>query len=124
MIRLGNERDELGIVFDQVGTPTYARDLALALLQIIDKVETQSAAWQSGIYHFSNEGVCSWYDFTKAIHAIKGISCNVKPIESKDFPTPVRRPNYSVLNKKKIKATYSIEIPYWLDSLKDCLKLL
>ena len=125
MIRLGNERNELGVVFDQVGSPTYARDLALGILQIVSKIEEGSKIWVSGIYHYSNEGVCSWYDFTKAIHKLKGItSCNVKPIESKEFPTPVKRPNYSVFNKKKIKSTYDISIPYWYDSLIDCLALL
>ena len=125
MIRLGNERPELGIVFDQVGTPTYARDLASAILNIVFTIEEGSNKWIAGVYHYSNEGVCSWYDFTKAIHQLKGItSCNVKPIESKDFPTPVKRPNYSVFNKKKIKATYQIDIPYWKDSLEDCLTLL
>lgn len=125
MIKYGNERPELGIVFDQIGTPTYARDLAVSIMQIITKIESGTKAWTNGIYHFSNEGVCSWYDFTKTIHALKGItSCNVKPIESKDYPTPVRRPHYSVLNKKKIKTTFEITIPYWKDSLEDCLNLL
>jgi dTDP-4-dehydrorhamnose reductase len=124
MIKYGNERDELNVVFDQVGTPTYARDLAIAILEIISKTASGAKEWTAGMYHFSNEGVCSWYDFTKEIHTIKGISCNVKPIESKDYPTPVRRPHYSVLNKKKIKTTFDLAIPYWKDSLEDCLKLL
>jgi len=125
MIKFGNERPELGIVFDQIGSPTYARDLAESIMQIISKIESGTKSWTNGIYHFSNEGVCSWYDFTKIIHELKGItSCNVKPIESKEYPTPVRRPHYSVLNKKKIKTTFDIAIPYWKDSLEDCLKLL
>ena len=124
MIKYGNERDELNIVFDQVGTPTYARDLAQSVLEIISKTATGIKEWISGIYHFSNEGVCSWYDFTKEIHELKGITCIVKPIESKEYPTPVRRPHYSVLNKKKIKTMFDIAIPYWKDSLKDCLNLL
>jgi dTDP-4-dehydrorhamnose reductase len=125
MIKYGNERDELNIVFDQVGTPTYAHDLAHTVLEIISKTAAKTKEWIPGIYHYSNEGVCSWYDFTKEIHAIKAIkTCNVKPIESKDYPTPVRRPHYSVLNKKKIKTTFDISIPYWKDSLEECLKLL
>jgi len=125
MIKYGKEREELNIVFDQVGTPTYANDLAKTILEIILKTSTGKKQWIAGIYHFSNEGVCSWYDFTKEIHTLKGITtCNVKPIESKDYPTPVRRPHYSVLNKAKIKSTFEISIPYWKDSLEDCLKLL
>lgn len=119
MLKLGRERDELNVIFDQVGTPTYAGDLAEAILKIIS-----SEKIISGIYHFSNEGVCSWYDFTKTIHRIAGITCNVKPIESKDFPAKVTRPHYSVLNKAKIKSVYSIEIPYWEDSLEKCIDIL
>jgi dTDP-4-dehydrorhamnose reductase len=125
MIRLGKERAELGVVFDQIGSPTYARDLADCILQIISKTDTNTCNWQPGIYHYSNEGVCSWYDFTQEIHAAAGIStCKVKPIETKDYPTPARRPHFSVFNKKKIKTTYGIDIPYWKKSLEACIKLL
>ena len=119
MIRLGRERDTLGVIFDQVGTPTYARDLAVAIFVAINK------GIVPGVYHFSNEGVCSWYDFTKAIHAIAGIKgCNVKPLHTEDYPTKATRPHYSVLDKTKIKETYGIEIPYWMDSLKECMEIL
>ena len=121
MIRLGKERDELGVIYDQVGTPTYAGDLAETILHIIKTDIDSSIPFIAGIYHYSNEGVASWYDFTLAIHREKSISCRIKPIESKEFPTPAPRPKYSVLNKGKIKKQYSVEIPYWLDSLKKCL---
>jgi dTDP-4-dehydrorhamnose reductase len=119
MIRLGKEQEILNVVFDQVGTPTYAHDLAAAILEIIRKGES---AWAPGIYHYSNEGVCSWYDFALAVHRLAGISCRVLPVESKDFPTPTVRPPYSVFNKHKIKSTFGIEIPYWMDSLKVCIQ--
>jgi len=116
MIRLGNERSELGVIFDQIGTPTYARDLATAIMVAINKGVVP------GIYHFSNEGVISWYDFTKAIHRIAGIkNCRVRPLHTEEYPTPAARPHYSVLDKTKIKQTYGIEIPYWEESLKDCI---
>ena len=119
MIRLGKERDTLGVIFDQIGTPTYARDLARAIYVAIRQGVV------SGVYHFSNEGVCSWYDFTKAIHRIAGISnCKVKPLHTEEYPTPAKRPNYSVLDKTKIKETYHIEIPYWMDSLVECIEAL
>ena len=119
MIRLGRERDKLGVVFDQVGTPTYAHDLAVAIMQILSKGP------QRGIYHFTGEGVCSWYDFTVMIHKFAGITgCHVSPIHSADYPTPAARPHYSVLDKTKIKKTYGIEIPYWADSVKKCVALL
>ena len=117
MMRLGREKAELGVVFDQIGTPTYARDLAVAIFTAIEKGVTP------GVYHFSNEGVCSWYDFTKAIHRIAGITtCNVKPLHTSEYPTPATRPSYSVLDKTKIKETYGIEIPYWENSLEECIK--
>jgi len=119
MIKLGSERDVLNVIFDQVGTPTYAADLAVAILQIL-----QADQFVSGIYHYSNEGVCSWYDFTKKIHKLAGVSCHVKPIETKDYPTRTPRPHYSVLNKSKIKTVYGIEIPYWEDSLGICISKL
>ena len=116
MIRLGRERDSLGVIFDQVGTPTYARDLACAIFAAIRQGVTP------GIYHFSNEGVCSWYDFTKAIHRLAGItSCNVKPLHTSEYPTKAKRPHYSVLDKTKIKEVYHVEIPYWEESLKECI---
>ena len=116
MIRLGKERESLGVIFDQVGTPTYARDLARAIFAAIRQGVVP------GIYHFSNEGVCSWYDFTKAIHRLAGItSCRVKPLHTEEYPTPAKRPHYSVLDKTKIKNTYHIEIPYWMDSLQSCI---
>lgn len=123
MIRLGNERDHLRVVFDQIGTPTYAFDLASAILQIV-RLSASDENWKPGIYHFSNEGVCSWYDFAIEVHQLAGISCKVEPIESKDFPTLAKRPAYSVLNKAKIKSAYEIEIPYWRLSLKNCIKLI
>ena len=116
MIRLGRERDSLGVIFDQVGTPTYARDLARAIFVAIRQGVVP------GVYHFSNEGVCSWYDFTKAIHRLAGITdCKVKPLHTEEYPTLAKRPHYSVLDKTKIKETYSIEIPYWMDSLQVCI---
>lgn len=119
MIRLGKEKTELGVIFDQVGTPTYARDLAVAIMTAINK------GIVPGTYHFSNEGVTSWYDFTKAIHRIAGItSCHVKPLHTSEYPTPAARPHYSVLDKTKIKATYGIEIPHWEESLSECIELL
>ncbi|MBK3518455.1 dTDP-4-dehydrorhamnose reductase [Carboxylicivirga marina] len=124
MIRLGNERDELGVIFDQVGTPTYAGDLADIILHIVDADISKVTTFEPGIYHYSNEGVASWYDFTLAIHQKMNISCRVNPIETKDYPTPAPRPHYSVLNKAKIKQVYNVSIPYWKDSLDKCLLLL
>lgn len=116
MIRLGQEKPELGVIFDQIGTPTYAGDLATAIMAAINH------GIVPGIYHFSNEGVISWYDFTKAIHRIAGItSCHVKPLHTAEYPTPAARPHYSVLDKTKIKQTYGIEIPYWEESLEKCV---
>ena len=116
MIGLGKERESLGVIFDQVGTPTYARDLASAIFVAIRQ------GVEPGIYHFSNEGVCSWYDFTKAIHRLAGITaCRVNPLHTEEYPTPAKRPHYSVLDKTKIKNTYHIEIPHWMDSLQSCI---
>lgn len=112
MIKYGGERDSLNVVFDQIGTPTYANDLALAVLDIIS---LNSTAF--GTYHFSNEGVASWYDFAKAIFDINNITVNLQPIRTKDYPLPANRPNYSVLDKSKIKSLLSKPIPYWKDSL-------
>jgi len=124
MLKLGSEREELGVIFDQVGTPTYAADLAQAILDIILAKASGRVANDSGIYHYTNEGVCSWYDFSNEIFRIEGIKCRVKPIETVDYPTPARRPHYSVLNKKKIKTTYDLTIPHWKDSLEICLNVL
>lgn len=120
MLRLGKERAQLGIIFDQIGSPTYAKDLAKAILDIIQ----QKPSNFNGVYHYSNEGVCSWFDFAKAIFELEGIDCKTNPIETKDYPTPAKRPHFSLLNKHKIKATFALEIPYWRDSLKACLALL
>ena len=107
------------MIFDQIGTPTYARDLAVAIFAAIEK------GIRPGVYHFSNEGVISWFDFTKAIHRIAGITtCHVKPLHTAEYPTPAHRPHYSVLDKTKIKQTYDIEIPYWEESLAECIALL
>lgn len=121
MIRLGMERDQLNVIFDQVGTPTYAGDLALAILEIIRKTDSESHEFVPGIYHYSNEGVCSWYDFAIAIHQVYGIHCEVNAIESKEYPSPVARPPYSVLNKSKIKSNFGVQIPYWRSSLEKCI---
>ena len=122
MIKLGSERESLNVIFDQVGTPTYALDLADAILKAMDQtIDTEHD--KGGVYHFSNEGVCSWYDFTIKIHEIAGINtCKVNPIETKDYPTKAARPHYSVLNKTKIKQTFNITIPHWEASLKECIK--
>ena len=122
MIKLGSERETLNVIFDQVGTPTYALDLADAILKAMDQtIDTDHE--KGGVYHFSNEGVCSWYDFTIKIHEIAGIkTCKVNPIETKDYPTKAARPHYSVLNKSKIKQTFNITIPHWEESLKNCIK--
>ncbi len=117
MLRLGKERGELGVVFDQVGSPTNAADLAAAILKVAESEE-----FVPGIYHYSNEGVASWYDFALAIFELSGVNCKVKPVLSENFPTPAKRPAYSVLNKAKIKGTYNLEVPYWRDSLKICIK--
>jgi dTDP-4-dehydrorhamnose reductase len=116
MLKYSQEREELKVVFDQIGTPTLAKNLAEAILQIISQ-SINKDYFVPGIYHYSNEGVCSWYDFAKAIVDKSNPKCKVNPIESKDYPTPVKRPFYSVLNKHKIKSTYNIEIPHWTDSL-------
>jgi dTDP-4-dehydrorhamnose reductase len=124
MLRLGADRPALNVVFDQIGTPTYAPDLAAALLAIIQKVENKQveASAIAGIWHYSNEGVTSWYDFAQAIFAIQGMACKVSPIETKDYPTPAQRPPFSVLNKAKIKTAFGLVIPHWRESLERCLK--
>ncbi|HIM75053.1 MAG TPA: dTDP-4-dehydrorhamnose reductase [Campylobacterales bacterium] len=118
MLRLGKERDSLGVIFDQVGTPTYARDLAKAILDIIPNIKNE----QLEIYNYSNEGVLSWYDFSKEIMRMAKIECEINPIETKDYPTPAKRPHYSLLNKSKIKKEFNLTIPYWKDSLTECIK--
>ncbi len=122
MLRLGADRDKLTVIFDQIGTPTYARDIAAATLLILEKLDTLSISEVAGIYHYSNEGIASWYDFAKAIFELRNISCHVLPIETKDYPTPAARPHFSVLNKAKIKTTFGLEIPHWRESLENCLK--
>ena len=118
MQKLTAEKDSLKVVFDQVGTPTYAGDLADAIARII---ETGQLGKQ-GIYHFSNEGVCSWYDFAREICELSGNTCNIQPCHSDEFPSKVKRPHFSVLDKTKIKDTFGIEVPYWKDSLKKCIR--
>lgn len=123
MLRLGREKTELNVVFDQIGTPTYASDLALAILKIV--MASENGNFHSGIYNFSNEGVCSWYDFTKAIHRLAGIkNCTVRPIEGSEYPARATRPFYSVMNKNKIKKTFGLVIPQWEESLSVCIEKL
>jgi dTDP-4-dehydrorhamnose reductase len=120
MLRLGKERDELNVIFDQVGTPTYARDLAKVILKIIQH-STLNTQHSVEIYHYSNEGVASWYDFAQAIFELSGVTCQVNPITTDQYPTPAKRPHYSVLDKTKIKNDFGITIPYWRDSLRECI---
>jgi dTDP-4-dehydrorhamnose reductase len=120
MLRLGKERDSLGVIFDQLGTPTYARDLAKTILDIFPQLKNESPE----IYHYSNEGVASWYDFTKAIFELANINCAVNSIVTDQYPTPATRPHYSLLNKSKIKKEFGIIIPYWKASLNECLQKL
>ena len=118
MMNLTATKPQLKVVFDQVGTPTYAYDLAKAIAVVIDKFDGS----QVGVYHYSNEGVCSWYDFTKMIAEYNGTTeCDIQPCHSDEFPSPVKRPSYSVLDKTKIKETFGVEVPYWTDSLKKCI---
>lgn len=120
MLRLTAEKEQLNVVFDQVGTPTYAGDLALAIFSIIEAGVYEG---NEGIYHFSNEGVCSWYDFAVEIAAVAGnTGCRINPCHSSEFPSPVTRPPYSVLDKTKIKATFDIDIPHWRESMEYCIK--
>lgn len=119
MLRYGKEKDELRVVYDQIGTPTYAEDLAKAIYAAIEADQ-----WHPGIYHFTNEGVCSWYDFTVEILRQAGVPCRVTPILSAEYQYKTPRPHYSVLDKAKVKTTFGITIPYWTDSLQACLKRL
>ena len=121
MLKLGNERDELGVIYDQVGTPTNACDLAKTCLDILSYNKETNMNSKGSLYHFSNEGVASWYDFSIAIMTLGKVNCHVKPIETKDYPTPAKRPHFSVLNKSKIKNDFEIDIPYWRDSLAKCI---
>jgi dTDP-4-dehydrorhamnose reductase len=125
MLRLGVEKPEIRVVSDQIGTPTYAMDLAGTLLEIMTKVENGEikAEMLAGIWHYSNEGAASWYDFAKAIMEIRNLPCVVRPINSKEYPTPAKRPPFSLLSKTKIKTAFGLEIPYWRDSLKSYLLL-
>lgn len=119
ILKLCKERESLNIIFDQIGTPTYARDLADVILKIVMNEE-----WKPGIYNYSNEGAASWYDFAVAIRDIAGLKTKILPIETHQYPTPAVRPKYSVLNKEKIKETFGLEIPYWRSSLEKCIALL
>jgi dTDP-4-dehydrorhamnose reductase len=120
MLRLGKEKRQFNVIFDQIGTPTYAKDLAAVIMKVIERESITGTE----IYHYSNEGVASWYDFAKAIMDNAKLNCVVKPIETENYPTPAKRPHYSVLNKSKIKEHFGIEIPHWQDSLRNCMKLL
>ena len=124
MLKLGHDKDELGVIFDQVGTPTNASDLAKTCLDILAYSKEANINSKGKIYHYSNEGVTSWYDFAKAIMELGSIDCKIRPIETKDYPTPAKRPHYSVLNKSKIKTDFNIQIPNWRDSLDKCIEKL
>ena len=124
MIRLGKEKESLSVVNDQKGTPTYAADLAKAIFQIIEESENKNS-FQAGIYHYTNEGVCTWYDFCLKIHELAGITtCKVYPVSTAEYPTKAARPLYSVLDKTKIKNTFHLTIPHWEDSLKSAFQRL
>ena len=120
MLKLGKLKDELGVIFDQIGTPTYAYDLAKAILDILPNIKNKKIE----IYNYTNEGVLSWYDFSKELMQMAKITCKINPIESYEYPTPANRPHYSLLNKSKIKKEFNISIPFWKDSLSRCLKVL
>ena len=124
MLKLGHDKDELGVIFDQVGTPTNASDLAKTCLDILAYSKEANINSKGNLYHYSNEGVSSWYDFASAIMELGSLDCKVRPIETKDYPTPAKRPHFSVLNKTKIKKDFNIEIPYWRDSLDKCVEKL
>jgi dTDP-4-dehydrorhamnose reductase len=124
VLRLGSEKDEVRMIYDQVGTPTMAGDLADAILQIVKITSEDASRFIPGIYHYSNEGITSWYDFAKEIIDLSGLKTRVLPIETSDYPLPAPRPQYSVLNKKKIQDTFGIGIPHWKDSLKKCIEKL
>lgn len=119
MLRLMNEREEISVVNDQIGSPTHAADLAQAIIHIID-----SSKWESGIYHYSNEGQISWYDFALAIRELTGSTCQIHPIPTSQFPTPAQRPKYSLLDKSKIKSIFGVRVPYWRDSLYEFIRMI
>ena len=119
MMRLGREREQLNVVFDQVGTPTFAADLAAAVISILDRYD--SGRVYAETYHYSNEGVCSWYDFAKVIMKTKGLKCTLQPVETSEYPTKAERPHYSVLHKGKIKQHWALDIPHWQESLERIL---
>lgn len=120
MLRLGKEKNELGVIYDQIGTPTYAKDLARTILNVIPKINNKNTE----IYNYSNEGVLSWYDFAKEIMKMAKLNCKINPIETFQYPLPAKRPHFALLNKSKIKKDFDIIIPYWKDSLDDCLRKL
>ena len=122
MLRLGNFKESIQVVYDQIGTPTYAKDLAKTCLDILSDESSTKISTKGSLYHYSNEGVTSWYDFAKAIMVISNIDCNIIPIETKDYPTQAVRPLYSVLDKSKITSDFKVTIPHWRDSLTNCIK--
>jgi len=124
MIQLGQDKNEFGVIVDQIGTPTYAYDLAKSILQIVSQIETNSNFQEFGTYHYSNNGVCSWYDFAQEIQLYARNVCKINAIESKDFYCLAKRPHYSVLNKSKIKHIFDLEIPHWRISMKKCIQRL
>ncbi len=124
MLRLGRERETIRVVYDQVGSPTHARDLAGAILEMVARAEKTPGLWAPGIYHYANQGVCSWYDFAAAVHALAGIRCRLIPVRTAEYPTLAARPPYSVLDKSKITALYGFSIPHWMESLRDCIIML
>ena len=124
MMRFGKERDELNVVSDQIGSPTYAVDLAMAILHIIQNEEFLNSGQKTQIYHYSNEGSCSWFDFAKEIFELTNIQCSVNPITTEQYPTPTQRPRNTLMNKDKIAKTFGINIPHWEVSLKTCIAAL
>jgi len=124
MLRLGKERDELNVVSDQIGSPTYAGDLARAILHIIQTEVFLNSSQETQIYHYSNEGICSWFDFAKEIFAFANIQCTISPIITEQYPTPAQRPTNTLMDKDKISQTFGVNIPYWKESLKTCIEIL
>jgi dTDP-4-dehydrorhamnose reductase len=124
ILRLGREKESIPVVFDQTGTPTYAADLAAAIMTIVSGVIRNQFAFKAGIYNYSNEGVCSWFDFAHEIVRQAGLGCRIDPILSKDFPQAAKRPSYSVMDKSKIRENFGLRIPHWRDSLEKCMKLI